>query len=155
MKNTNTINKILLLSLLLFGVFLTWNYVIRERGENNKHTNSKSSLQAEIIDEEERYFDTPIEISWLGEVATYMESNNAYAMMMLSGNKDYNMFYAQPFDVFTDTNGDLQPKYKRGTILEISGDFLGITCAYKHSVFQGECVPDIKVNSATEVQRGK
>jgi hypothetical protein len=102
---------------------------------------------------QENSFAEPEQIQWIGEVVTQMESKKAYAMKMIAGNSEYEMFYTQPFVVVSGLEDKLMPQFEVGDYLNIRGNFLGITCAYQNSVFGGDCVPDVVVESVIEVDQ--
>ena len=134
--------KLLILTLLIFLTGCTNAKII---------SNSNNSIKSQ--DNIEINFEDPIDINWTGKVLTYMESYNAYAIEMISGDAQYERFYAQPFKVLTDSDNNLIPQYKMGDYLNIQGEFTGITCAYKNSIFDEKCVPDINVKSVTNINK--
>jgi len=85
---------------------------------------------------EEQTFTKPIKITWQGKVIANLEGGEAYGIKMVSQNKSNPAFYAC---CGTENNLWLDGKVR------ITGNWIGITCAYQNTIFSGRCVPEVEI----------
>lgn len=116
-----------------------------------KEPNCVSPIYNKLQDQEVT-FKNPINIKWIGRVATFMVSGQAYALEKIPSDEKNPYFYAEPFETIIDGDGLIQLKYPVNSVVEITGKQVGIICAYPGSVFGGRCVPDVIVESVSLVK---
>lgn len=135
--------KFIIILVLVFGAFVIhYSYYV----DNN--------IKARIWSNEEKDFLKPIDVVWRGEIISTMVSGSC---MGLKGEFDK---YRRAMACLSNTDSDdraeseevLRPEgrmyelWKFEGEVTITGKWLGITCAYKNTIF-GECVPDIMIES--------
>ncbi len=86
----------------------------------------------------EKEFSKPIDIVWRGEIISTMAGGSCVG---LKGEFDK---YDLAMACLSDANSD--ELWKLEGIVTVSGKWLGITCAYKNTIF-GECVPNVDIES--------
>lgn len=89
----------------------------------------------------ERTFAKAYPIVWNGKVIASFVSGEDIGVRRYTKNPDYNQFY-----VLADSKykGDLDKD------VQVSGRLVGVTCAYKNTVF-GECVAEVEADKITEL----
>jgi len=86
----------------------------------------------------EKEFSEPIDVVWRGEIISTMAGGSCIGM---NGGFDN---YRWAAACLSDTNSNELWKFE-GTVT-VTGKWLGITCAYKNTIF-GECVPDVSIEN--------
>ena len=86
----------------------------------------------------EKEFSKPVDIVWRGEIISTMAGGSCVG---LNGKFD-NYLWAIACLPDTDS-GEL---WKFEGAVTVTGKWLGITCAYKNTIF-GECVPDVSIEN--------
>lgn len=85
---------------------------------------------------EEKEFHQPIDIVWKGRITSVMSGGSCIG---LEGQFDnYSKFIA----CLTDANS--RELFKYSGEVTVTGKWLGITCAYKNTIF-GECIPEVEI----------
>jgi hypothetical protein len=92
---------------------------------------------AEIFNNDEKEFPEPIDIAWKGKIISVMAGGSCAGIEGQFGD------YSKAMVCLADSASDELNKYSGE--LNISGKWLGITCAYKNTIF-GECVPIVEVD---------
>ncbi|HXV26562.1 MAG TPA: hypothetical protein VD862_00825 [Candidatus Paceibacterota bacterium] len=87
-------------------------------------------------------FPEPVPVAWEGDVVGVMDGGQAYAVERT----DDSRFYA---DVSMLGGDPLDGEYR------FSGDWTGTTCAYRNTVFMGQCVPEMTVRSVEPLRSGE
>lgn len=85
-----------------------------------------------VIERNDEAFPVPVPAHWEGEVFGWLEGGQAFAIRRPGGAGDFYAF----FEV------DALPL--KGYV-SIRGLWLGTTCAYRDTVFSGECVPEVMI----------
>ncbi len=85
----------------------------------------------------EKEFSEPIDIVWRGEVISTMAGGSC---MGLKGD-----FSNYQWAVACLPNMNSSELWKFEGVVTVTGKWLGITCAYKNTIF-GECVPDVSID---------
>lgn len=96
--------------------------------------NSKASIWAG----EEREFFKPIEVVWRGKIISTMAGGSCIGLKGEFGG------YSQAMACLPNT--DSNELWKFEGMVTVTGKWLGITCAYKNTIF-GECVPDVVIEN--------
>ena len=97
-----------------------------------------SNIKASIWVTGEKEFSKPLDIVWRGEIISTMAGGSCVG---LKGKFDK---YDWAMACLSDTNyGEL---WKFEGVVTVTGKWLGITCAYKNTIF-GECVPDVSIEN--------
>lgn len=95
-------------------------------------------IKASILSDYEKEFSKPIDVVWRGEIISTMAGGSCVGM---KGDFDnYDLVIACFSD---DASGEL---WNFEGVVTITGKWLGITCAYKDTIF-GECVPDVRIEN--------
>ena len=120
--------KIIIITLLIIGLFgafslgyLDSNIGAMMWGNNN-----------------EKEFSKPIDVVWRGEIISIMSGGSCLGMKGEFDDYDLAMVCLPDVD-----SGGL---WKFEGVVTVTGKWLGITCAYKNTIF-GECVPDIRIEN--------
>lgn len=95
-----------------------------------------SNIKAGILTSEEKVFLEPVDIVWSGEIISTMVSGSCVGLK--GGFDDYSWAMACLAD---EQSNEL---WKFEGIVTVAGKWLGITCAYKNTIFS-ECVPDVRI----------
>jgi len=91
---------------------------------------------------DEKEFSKPVGVVWSGEIISTMTDGSCVG---LKGKFDK---YDFALACLSDTNsGEL---WKFEGMVTITGKWLGISCAYKNTIF-GECVPDIEIEKIEQL----
>lgn len=121
------LQKIIIILILIFSVLIIYRSDYRDGND-----------KANIWSTDEREFFKPVDIVWRGEIISTMAGGSCIG---LSGNFDkYSLALA------CLSEGNLVDMWKFEGGVEIVGKWLGITCAYKNTVF-GECVPEVSIEA--------
>ena len=116
----NVINLILAIALVGSVVFVVYS--------SSKNKSKTAGLTSN--NKEETTFDTPIDVSWEGEIMATFVSGQDYGIEKTLKDEKFPYFYA-------GINSDAFP---RDVVLEgkvkITGKWTGITCAYQNTVFK-------------------
>ena len=86
----------------------------------------------------EKEFSKPVDVVWQGEIISTMADGSCVG---LKGKFDK---YDWAMACLSDLNSN--ELWKLEGMVTITGKWLGITCAYKNTIF-GECVPDVIIKS--------
>ena len=89
----------------------------------------------------EKEFSKPIDVVWRGEVISTMAGGSCIGLKGEFDNYDW--------AVACLPNMDSNELWKFEGIVTVTGKWLGITCAYKNTIF-GECVPDVSIESISQ-----
>ena len=121
------IDKFFIIPLLVLGVFVIYGPVYNDE-----------NIKASIWANEEKEFFKPIDVVWRGEIISTMAGGSCIGM---KGGFDN---YSKAMACFSDEH----PKelWKFEGVVTVTGKWLGITCAYKNTVF-GECVPSVGIEN--------
>jgi len=84
----------------------------------------------------EKEFSKPIDVVWRGEIISTMASGSCIG---LKGEFD-----GHEFALACLSDVDSGELWKFEGMVTVTGKWLGITCAYKNTIF-GECVPDVEI----------
>jgi len=122
-----TRQKFIIIPLLVFSAFMI--YYFDYRGATSK---------ARIWANDEKEFLKPIDIIWRGEIISTMASGSCIG---LRGEFDN---YRQAIACFPNKGSNELWKFEG--MVTVTGKWLGITCAYKNTIF-GECVPDVRIEN--------
>lgn len=120
-------DKFIITLLLVFSAFII--HHSDYRGSNNK---------ASIWNNDEREFFKPIDVIWRGKIISTMAGGSCIG---LEGDFDN---YSKAMACLE--NSDSNELWKFEGIVTVAGKWLGITCAYKNTIF-GECVPDVRIEN--------
>ena len=120
-------DKFIIMTVLVFSAFVIHHSTYRD-------DNSKASIWANS----EKEFFKPIDIVWRGEIISTMTSGSCIGLKGEFNN------YSQAMACFP--NADSREFWKFEGVVTITGKWLGITCAYKNTIF-GECVPDVRIEN--------
>lgn len=114
----------------LLAVLIVFIFFYPTRRDNNS--------KAIILNSEEQEFLKPIEVVWRGEIISTMVSGSCIG---LKGEFDN---YRLALACLPDEHSNELWKFE-GMVI-VTGKWLGITCAYKNTIF-GECVPDVSIEN--------
>src|SRR3989344_4450579 len=100
----------------------------------------------------EKTFDEPIDVSWEGKVIGQMVSGTQYGILKLPEDKENPYFYAGIHDEEIN-EAILQKRADVGLtgIVRVKGKWIGITAAYRNTIFDGKCVPYVKIESIEQI----
>ena len=119
--------KIIIIPLLVLSVFIIFHLSYKDGNGG-----------AGIWNSGEKEFYKPIDVVWRGEVISTMAGGSCIG---LKGEFD-NYHWAL---ACLENAGSSELWKFEGTVT-VTGKWLGITCAYKNTIF-GECVPDVRIES--------
>ncbi|MEK7194873.1 MAG: hypothetical protein AAB561_02005 [Patescibacteria group bacterium] len=83
-------------------------------------------------------FETPKKINWPGTIISITGGGTGYAVQLIEpedGNSDFLAIWPN------DSNLILSGR------VVVSGYWTGITCAYRYTLFSGQCVPEIEIET--------
>lgn len=120
-------DKLIIVLLLVFSALVIYHSTYRD-----------SNIKAGILANEEKVFLEPINIVWNGEIISTMVSGSCIG---LKGDFDN---YSRAMACFDQPH--LIELWQFEGPVTITGKWLGITCAYKNTIF-GECVPDVRIET--------
>lgn len=92
----------------------------------------------------EKEFSKPVDVVWRGEIISTMAGGSCLGLKGVFD--DYDLAMACLSDVSSDE------LWKFEGAVAITGKWLGITCAYKNTIF-GECVPNVEIEKIDKVSR--
>lgn len=104
----------------------------------NHFNYQESGAEANIWANYEKEFFKPIDVVWSGKVISIMTSGSCLGLEGESNGHQLAMA-CLPDSTSTDL-------WKYQGMVTVSGKWIGITCAYKNTIF-GECVPDLTIES--------
>ena len=87
---------------------------------------------------EEVIFETPKEVSWSGTIISITGGGSGYAVQFIDpegGNSDFLAIW--PNDSSLILSGRIT----------VNGYWTGITCAYRYTLFNGWCVPEVEIET--------
>lgn len=118
----------------VLGAVFSWPYLdpLFER-EIPAQNIQQANVLSPIVSQEE-VFDVPVPANWQGTVIGVLEGGRAYAIERSNKDRFYAFFVEDP-NVLLEGN------------VRIRGLWLGKTCAYRNTVFDGECVPEVRISS--------
>lgn len=119
--------KFIIILILVFSVFAIYN-------SDYQNNNSKAMIWSGV----EREFFKPIEVVWRGKIISTMAGGSCVGLEGEFGN------YRQSLACLK--NADSKELWKLEGVVTVTGKWLGITCAYKNTIF-GECVPDVRIEN--------
>lgn len=119
--------RFIIILLLVFSAFIIYNSPYRDY-----------NTKARIWDVGEKQFYKPVEVVWRGKIISTMAGGSCLGLEGEFGN------YSQAMACLP--NADSNELWKFEGIVMVTGKWLGITCAYKNTIF-GECVPDVSIEN--------
>lgn len=119
--------KFIIIILLVFSAFVI-----------NHQTSWVRDIKASILPNHEKEFSKSVDVIWQGEIISIMANGSCIG---LKGEFD-NYIWA----VACLNDIDSKELWKFQGMVTVTGKWLGITCAYRNTIF-GECVPDIRIES--------
>ncbi len=120
-------DNLVIIIVLTLGIFLVNHF-------NYQENNTKANIWAN----HEKEFFKPIDVIWRGKIISTMAGSLCIG---LEGDFDN---YSQAMACLP--NNDSNELWKLEGVVTVTGKWLGITCAYRNTVF-GECVPDVAIES--------
>ena len=120
-------DNLMIVIVLILGTFLV-----------NHFNYQESSNKANIWTNYEKEFFKSVDVVWQGKIISTMSGG---ACVGLEGDFDN---YSQAMACLPDK--DSNELWKLEEVVTITGKWLGITCAYRNTIF-GECVPDVVIES--------
>ncbi len=126
------IKKLIIILFLAIGTFAVY-----------YSTDWLGNLNATIWGNGAKEFAKPVDIVWQGEVISTMAGGSCLG---LKGEFD-----KYSFATVCLPEGDSGELWKFGGMVTITGKWLGITCAYKNTIF-GECVPEVNIEKIESLQ---
>jgi hypothetical protein len=97
-----------------------------------KPRGQKATIGESARPPQEKVFASPVPISWEGEVIGVMESGQVLAIRRIDGTESFLAVLLEPL-----------ASVPKG-LVRVRGEWIGITCAYQHTVFDGRCVPEVR-----------
>ncbi len=118
-----------------FGItlFLVFSVFVISQSAH-RDDNSKASIWTNS----EKEFFKPVDVVWRGEIISTMAGGSCVG---LKGKFDN---YSQAIACFPHADSNELWKFER--MVTVTGKWLGITCAYKNTIF-GECVPNVSIEN--------
>lgn len=101
-------------------------------------TNWAGNIKASILPNYENEFSKPVYVVWNGEIISTMANGSCIGLTGEFGG------YRWAIACLADEQSDELWKFEGA--VTITGKWLGITCAYKNTIF-GECVPNVRIES--------
>jgi len=123
-------DKFVLILFLAFSTFVIY------------HPTYLDNSKASIWNGKEREFFKPVDVAWRGEIISTMASGSCIG---LKGDFD-NYRWALACLPEALLRGNPSELWKFEGMVTIIGKWLGITCAYKNTIF-GECVPNVSIEN--------
>jgi len=114
--------------------------VTAEKPEKEEISEAEKAKKAELVGKysEEATFDKPIDVTWNGKIIATFHGGTDYGVEKIPKDENYPYFYAGNYS-------DAFPEHvAMDGIVEVTGKWTGITCAYQNTVFK-RCVPDVEV----------
>ncbi len=98
--------------------------------------------RATILNSDEKEFFKPVDVVWRGKIISTMAGGSCVGLEGEFGN------YRQAMACLPEARllEDASELWKFEGMVTITGKWLGITCAYKNTIF-GECIPDVTIES--------
>lgn len=134
---------IVICSVIVLGVIFATHYSF----ENQTATISNNIIPTTASpssDPDEQKFDTPVSITWKAKILGCLVSCAGYSFQNLDPRAKYTYFQGYD-DLLDERYLDL-----RDRTVQIKGQWTGIDCAYKNTVFDGNCTPSVEIIELTE-----
>ena len=97
---------------------------------------TQGNISEALVVESDESFPVPVPAHWLVDVVGVLEGGRAFVLERID-KSDGGLFYGYIEGVLPDG-----PPDGFGTV---HGLWRGSTCAYQHTVFRGECVPEVQI----------
>lgn len=123
----------MVIGIAVFGAVFSWPYFEPLVSRPSPAGLERAQIIDAIVDNGEP-FDVPVPANWKGSVIGVFEGGSAYAIERTNGQRFYAFFEEEPTVTLEGS-------------VSIRGLWLGYTCAYRNTVFKGECVPEVQIRS--------
>lgn len=137
---------ILIMGITLFGGIYLLNSIRILDISQKQYSASATQIIEPPIKTKEKNFEKSAQVEWIGEIFAVLQSGNGYAIKNLDGKAKYPQFM-----VFW--SGD-KMEWLDGNV-KIKGLMEGIDCAYQNTIFSGECVPFVTIESLEKIEINK